>query len=517
MSEMILLPDRLRAIAQERPDALALRYRAHSQTYGELVEAIDHAGAAFHGAGLKPGDRVALCAGNSLDYIAVALGAAFSGLSFVPLPTRIQPVDCAQMIIDAECKAIVTDDATRSLTAEILTSCGPFEVTKKFALDFEEEGWTSWSDALAVTSESHRYQVTPQTEFNIIYTSGTTGVPKGIRHDHNYRAASSSGMAAYAALSNESISILPTSLYGNWGLFGVFSSLWGGGASIIYDRFGMEEFEALCRDEAPTHFFFVPAQIRKLVKDPAFGTARNGCEALKFSAGSPLSIDMKKEVIERWPGGLADVYGMTEGAPSAILFVEDHLDKIESVGSVFGMDAIVLAIDEEGQKLPTSQVGEIGGRNSMMTEGYLKKTEATKALFWYDEDGKKYIRSGDMGYVDDDGFLFITDRKKDLIITGGFNVFPIDLETVLMRHNDVEEATVIGIADDRWGETPVACIVRRPESTASIDEIREWTNERLGKVQRISKVFEVQALPRNHMGKVLKAEVKKAYTDQNFT
>ena len=214
--------------------------------------------------------------------------------------------------------------------------------------------------------------------------------------------------------------------------------------------------------------------------------------------------------LRRWPGALVDLYGLTEGGGTCVLMAHEHPDKLHTVGRpVAGHD--VRIIDEQGNELPAGQTGEIVGHSPIMMSGYHKLPGPTRAAEWRDASGKRYIRTGDVGRFDADGFLVLLDRKKDMIISGGFNVYPSDIEAVLARHADVAEASVVGVPSERWGETPVAFVVLRAGAARDANALVAWVNARVGKTQRVAAVELVDALPRSGVGKVLKRELRDAY------
>jgi acyl-CoA synthetase (AMP-forming)/AMP-acid ligase II len=231
---------------------------------------------------------------------------------------------------------------------------------------------------------------------------------------------------------------------------------------------------------------------------------------MKYATSAPFPAALKAEVLKRWPGGLTEWYGMTEGGASCQLLAHERPDKLHTVGKPFPGHEMRI-IDENGKELPPGEVGEIVGRSPAMMNGYFNQPQKTREAEWYDEQGNRFIRTGDVGRFDEEGFLTLMDRRKDMIISGGFNIYPSDLEAVLRQHEDVAEVAVVGVASQRWGETPVAFVVLRPGRATDAERLRDWANERLGKTQRISAVEVVSALPRSPIGKVLKRELRSQY------
>jgi acyl-CoA synthetase (AMP-forming)/AMP-acid ligase II len=228
---------------------------------------------------------------------------------------------------------------------------------------------------------------------------------------------------------------------------------------------------------------------------------------MKFCTSAPFAAELKADILKRWPGGLTEYYGMTEGGGSCVLLAHEHPDKLHTVGQPMP-DHEVRLIDDDGRQVPTGEIGEIVGHSPAIMKGYLNQPEKTAETFWHDEIGKRFVRTGDIGRFDEDGFLTLMDRKKDMIISGGFNIYPSDLEAVLAKHDDVVEAAVVAMPSEDWGETPVAFVVLKPGAAIDAVGLKAWTNSRVGKTQRLSDLVLVDALPRSAIGKVLKRELR---------
>jgi acyl-CoA synthetase (AMP-forming)/AMP-acid ligase II len=230
----------------------------------------------------------------------------------------------------------------------------------------------------------------------------------------------------------------------------------------------------------------------------------------KFCTSAPFGTELKADILKRWPGGLVEYYGMTEGGGTCILDAREHPDKLHTVGCPAPEHDIRL-IDDLGCEVAAGNIGEVVGHSLGMMSAYHNQPAKTAEAEWHDATGKRFIRTGDIGRFDTDGFLTLLDRKKDMIISGGFNVYPSDLESVLLQHPDVAEAAVVGVPSARWGETPVAFAVLRPDCRLRAKALLEWANERLGKTQRLFKVEIVPVLPRSPIGKVLKRELRDGF------
>jgi acyl-CoA synthetase (AMP-forming)/AMP-acid ligase II len=242
--------------------------------------------------------------------------------------------------------------------------------------------------------------------------------------------------------------------------------------------------------------------------------ANYDCSSLqvKFSTSAPLRPALKADVIDNFPGELVEFYGLTEGGVGTLFIgsIAKQEGKLGSVGPTLP-GSLLKIIDEQGNELAAGQTGEIVGRSGNMSDGYHKREVASSAMHWYDNDGLLFYKSGDVGYLDKDGWLFLSDRRKDMIISGGFNVYATDLELVLLQHTDIHEVAVVALASREWGETPLAIVVRESGASSDAKTLRLWANDRLGKTQRISQLVFTEALPKSSIGKVLKRELRDTY------
>lgn len=269
-------------------------------------------------------------------------------------------------------------------------------------------------------------------------------------------------------------------------------------------------FLELAQTHRATHAMLVPVQYRRLMEYPEFGKYDLSSFKMKFATSAPFSAELKRQVLDRWPGGLIEYYGMTEGGGSCGLAAHEHPDKLHTVGQPLPGHDIRL-IDEEGREVAPGEIGEIVGRSGAMMVGYHNKPDKTSEAQWVSPAGDIYIRTGDVGRFDADGFLQLMDRKKDMVISGGFNIYPSDLEAEIVQHPAVVEAAVVGVPSDKWGETPVAYVAVKPGEAVSAEELRAWVKARVGKTQRLADLQLVEALPRSHIGKILKRELRDAY------
>jgi acyl-CoA synthetase (AMP-forming)/AMP-acid ligase II len=270
-------------------------------------------------------------------------------------------------------------------------------------------------------------------------------------------------------------------------------------------KFDALEFLKLAARERVTNTMLVPVQYRRIMAHPDFDQFDLSSFVMKYCTSAPFAAALKADVLKRWPGGLVEIYGLTEGGGVCLLEAHKYPDKLHTVGQPSpGHDMRV--IDEDGNELPRGSVGEIVGRSPAMMTGYNNRPDATKAMHWYDAEGNLFYRHGDVGRFDEDGFLTLMDRVKDMIISGGFNIYPSDLEAVLLQHPGVIEAAVVGMPSEEWGETPFAFVVLKDGTDP--DAVLSESNAKLGKTQRVRQIFVMNELPRSPIGKVLKRELR---------
>jgi acyl-CoA synthetase (AMP-forming)/AMP-acid ligase II len=227
--------------------------------------------------------------------------------------------------------------------------------------------------------------------------------------------------------------------------------------------------------------------------------------------GSPLAAPLKRRIVERMPGDFIELYGLTEGLVT-ILGPEDMLDKIETVGRPCPGQRLAI-LDSDDNVLPAGEPGEIVGECRFLMTGYHANDAASQEATWVHPSGARWLRTGDIGKLDEDGFLTLVDRKKDMIISGGQNIYPLDIEIVFMAHPDVSEVAVIGIAHPKWGETPLAVVVPAEGATIDAASLTAWANQQLGRQQRVSGTAFVDVLPRNPNGKVLKRDLRELFKE----
>jgi long-chain acyl-CoA synthetase len=487
------VPELVRLHARVRPTAPALIQDGRSLDYAALDALMDRGAAALQRDGLAPGDTISICASTSIEYAVTYLAALRAGIVVAPLAPSSTPEQLAAMVADCGAKLLFLDRGT--------DSCLP-QRTKRVALDEDFEGWLAPPGATPAPVAAD-----PRAAFNIIYSSGTTGTPKGIVQPNSMRW-SQVLRAEPLGYGPDSVTLLSTPLYSNTTLVCFFPSIARGGAVVLMARFDAKTYLTLAEKHRVTHTMLVPVQYQRIMAHPDFAGYDLSSFRMKLCTSAPFAAALKADVLARWPGGLTEYYGMTEGGGTCILAAHDFPDKLHTVGKPATEHDIRL-IDDEGKEVAPGGTGEVVGHSPMIMTGYHGQPQKTAEAEWRDASGKRFIRTGDVGRFDSDGFLTLLDRKKDVIISGGFNIYPTDLEAVLGEHPAVAEVAVVGVTSERWGETPVAFVVPRDETPAS--ELLEWVNGKVGKMQRVAAVQLLDALPRSAIGKVLKRELREAW------
>jgi acyl-CoA synthetase (AMP-forming)/AMP-acid ligase II len=488
----------VRSHARERPRHVAVVHGERAATYAELDASIDRIAATLQREGVAPREAIAICAADCIEYVALFLGALRAGVAVAPIAPSLTPAAIAAMAIDSGARFLFVDAAIDAALAGRATP-------PRIRLD--DESLASWLQPSAPRPGA--VAIAPEWPFNIIYSSGTTGEPKGIVQPHAMRWLHVQRAVQYG-YGPDTVTIGSTPLYSNTTLVATFPTIALGGTLVLMGKFDPAGFLALAERHRVTHAMLVPVQYQRIMALADFGRHDLSSFRMKFSTSAPFAAAMKRDVLARWPGGLIEYYGMTEGGGTCVLLAHQHREKLHTVGQPAPGHEIHV-IDDAGRELPRGATGEVVGHSGAMMTGYHKRAAQTREAEWFDAAGRRYIRTGDIGRFDDDGFLVLVDRKKDMVISGGFNIYPGDLEAVAREHPAVAEVAVVGVPSERWGETPVAFVVAREGAAFDAGAVLAWCNERLGRMQRLAAVERVASLPRSGIGKVLKRELRAGY------
>ena len=504
-----LLPALLAHHGRWRAGRTALIEGQRRLTWGQLEAATAQIANGLAASGLGRGARIAVLMDNSLELALLLLGILRSGCVAVPLNVSISDTAVAAMIEDAAALAVFASGRHCARIDALATTSARVAAAPRFAHGGPGGTWlelNAWRAAQC--THAPLVSIAPEDECNIIYSSGTTGVPKGIVHSHRCRLSWASDCAIALRYRSDCVTLCSLGLFSNITWVAMLSTLLVGGTIVVMPVFEARAAAALIESERITHGNFVPLQLERMLALPDLDSFRLDTLDTLMCCGSPLPLAVKREFPRRTGCNLIELYGLTEGV-CTILSPEDFLAKTASVGKPFlGTELRILG--EDDRELPAGATGEIVGYSPLLMQGYHDRDEASREATWTDADGRRWLRTGDLGMLDADGFLYVVDRKKDMILSGAQNVYPADIEQVMRTHPDVAEVAVVAARSRKWGETPVAFVVPRPGSGRDSDELMQWTNARLGRQQRIADVLWRDSLPRNANGKILKRELRAA-------
>ncbi len=496
--------------AKYRPDHLGFVFKDKRLTHHAFNAEINRLSNAMLSNGVKKGDHVFSVLSNSFELMALYWMAAKTGIVIVPASTLLQASGLKSLINDSDSNMVFADARFADMLDEIRPDLNAVRDDGFILVGSETSaprGYRTYEDFVNESSNQEPPEAGLGDEdiFNIMYTSGTTGDPKGIVHTHYVRAAYCTTFSNSFRMTPESIVLHAGSIVFNGAMLDLMPWMYLGCTYILHAAFDAKAVLEDIENEKATHIVMVPAQIIEILNHPEFDPVKLTSLQMILSVGAPLQLAYKDRLNEALPGRFYELYGVTEGM-CTVLDCKDALRKTGSVGAPPPLFEIKI-IDRQGDELPTGEIGEICGRGPMMMPGYYKRPDLTKKAII---DG--WLSTGDVGYVDEEGFLFLVDRIKDMIISGGVNVYPKDTEEVLIRHEDIIEAAVFGVPDEKWGESSVAAVRTKEDSTTTIEELIAWTNENVGaKFQRISDLIILDQFPRNMAGKTLKREIREDY------
>ena len=459
-------------------------------------------------AGVRPGDRVASLLFNSPEYAVVHFGNARAGSVLVHIPPLYAPAEVADILARTRPRVLVVDSAVQDrLSADVLRGIGTVIVSGVPSLD----GVLSFDDAVAACSErAPDRDIDPRAPVAMTFTGGTTGGPKGAVVSHTARYVSADSTAREHQVTERDVTGVVTPMFHAVGLMIWYqASILVGAASVIFRKWDPAEFIAQAERHRISSVFLVPAQVRHLLRSPAFD--RNRLSSLRNLGvgGAPTPPGLIAECREALPHcGYTDHYGQSETGPLTILKPRDAETHAGTVGqAAAGVDLRI--VDPDGNPVPPGAIGELVARGPFMMEGYFENEEETAHYF---RTGGGWGWTGDLATADEDGYVTLVGRSREVIISGGFNIYPGEIETALASHPAVEDCTVFGVPDDHWGEAPIAYVVR--SSPVSAEDLITHCTGRLARYKRPREVVFVAKIPRTPSGKVQKPPLRTAYLNR---
>lgn len=493
------LPGGVRAAMERNPAKVALRHGERSCTYAEFMERVDQVcGGLLRNSGVAPGAHVAIVAANSIEYLEVVLGASQAGIGTATVNPRLAKREIVAICDDAEAEVLFVDGKAAATLAD-----ANFATVRELIVI--GDGYQEWCAEAPPLAAAERPVVNEWDTFTIPYTSGTTGKPKGVLVPHRSRVISLYAMAVeYGCFSPDDRFLAIAPMCHGAGMIFALAPLFFGAYAEIMDEFAPDAVVRKLASENITGFFGVPTHFHAI-----FGLAQDVLEAHPtpalrtiISNAAPLPQTMKVRIIEHFGPILHETYGSTEASIVSNLRPDDQLRKTACVGQAFPGTRIEIR-GPDGAPCKPEEVGELFVTSSCLFNGYWKKPDATSEAFM---DG--WVTVGDLARKDAEGHLYIVDRLKDMVISGGINLYPREIEETLLQHPQVSDAAVIGVPDDKWGERLKAYIVAGPDTPDSA-ELMEFCAERIASIKVPKEYAFIDQLPRNASGKVLKIELRK--------
>jgi acyl-CoA synthetase (AMP-forming)/AMP-acid ligase II len=502
--------DVVRAHAATRGDTVAVRCGERSLTYTDLDERSSRLARALLAAGVSAGDRVCLLDRTAPEIVELLFASAKIGAVAVPLNWRLAQPELARIVEDARAPLLIAgaayEEASRALAHA--TTSRPSVVV----VDDRADGYEAWLAAHEPRDPGGR-GYSPDVVVQM-YTSGTTGAPKGVLTTHRNLAAAAETSPLWQ-FDADSVSLTPLPMFHIGGIGWAFLGLWNGATTVLVREFVAEAVLDLLERSRVTNAVFVPTMLHRMTEVPGAADREFGSLRSIAYGASPITTPVLKAALRTFRCSLFGIYGLTESTGGVVqLDPSDHdpggprEHLLRSAGKPLPWVELRVADPLTGAERAAGEIGEVWLRAPNVTPGYFERPVETAAALT--EDG--WLRTGDGGYVDEDGYLFLTDRVKDMIVSGGENVYPAEVEEALAHHPAVAEVAVIGVPDDRWGETVRALVVNRPGATIGADELIAFARTRLAGYKLPRSVEFVTELPRTPTGKVLKRELRDRYS-----
>jgi acyl-CoA synthetase (AMP-forming)/AMP-acid ligase II len=505
------------------PDQEIVVFGDRRQTYQVTTRRVQRLAAALADLGITPGDCVAVLDTNSSCYLEAYFAASLLGAVFVPLNYRAQADELTYMIRTAGVRVLMVGDRYGALVTGMRDRL--LGVSQYVAMESPQPGMALFEDLITQSPREASEAEVDEADINILmYTSGTTGRPKGVMLTYGDFVTYVCGHTELADGTPRGAALLSVPLYHIAGITFMLTNVFTGRRLVILRQFEAAEWLETVQRERITHAFLVPTMVKRVLDHPAFG--QEVCSSLEILAygAAPMPVPVIRRAITMFPPtvGFINAFGQTETtATVSILGPEDHrlegsaleverkVQRLASIGRPLP-DVEVRIVDTEGAEVAVGEVGEIAVRTPRLMKGYVSQDDATAPTIV-----NGWLHTRDMGWMDADGYLYLAGRKDDLIIRGGENISPAEVEAVLHTHPAIEEAAIIGLPDVDWGEQVMAIVVPKADSPLRAEEVIDWCHQRLASFKKPAIVQFVSALPRNALGKVLRQELRQKFARQD--
>jgi fatty-acyl-CoA synthase len=508
------LPDVIERHSVARGDRIVFHFEGRDTTYAQFNRNANKVANGLIAAGCQPGTRIAYYGKNSDHYFELMIGAMKAGAVLTPVNWRLARPEIAYIVRDSESVALFFGPEFAGAARQLVSKIPALSLVVSMEGNAEDTtNYVSWRDAQRDTQPD--ISIDEDTVAMQLYTSGTTGHPKGAMLSHrnflDLRDETRYGaMPEWNQWSEDDVSLLAMPVFHiggtGWGVF----ALYYGAKSVVARDFDPAAVLDFFERDRISKLFLVPAAMQFVVRHPRARQVDYSSLKYLLYGASPIPAPLLKECMDVFKCGFVQMYGMTETTGAIVVLPpEDHtagsLRLLAAGKAMPGVDIVIL--DAEGNRLPPGEIGEIATRSLNNMTGYWRQPEATAKTVSSDN----WLRTGDAGYMDGDGYIYVQDRIKDMIISGGENIYPAEVESAVFGHPAVAEVAVIGVPDEKWGEAVKAIVVRKKDADVSGEDIIAWTRQKIAGYKTPKSVEFIDALPRNAAGKILRRQLREPF------
>jgi len=508
-SRYLALGEILARVSREYPDKTALVFEDRSLTFRELNSRVNRLSAALARRGVSRGDKVAVLMFNRLEVLESYFACQKLGACPVPINFRLVPEEVRYILNNADAVGVIVDEPLEQLARESADGASSFVLTLNSTPTLGAE---SYEKALSVESDIEPDVVVNEDDLAfLMYTSGTTGLPKGAMLTHRNLVANTVNWIMEIEARHEDVWLSGLPLFHIGGVNGILPFIYIGGTCVVTTstNFDPAESLALIQKHDVTICYFVPTQWQQICTLPAVANVDTSKLRKALWGASQAPVSTLELLTGTFPSvGIVNAFGQTEmSSNTCFLKPDDAVRKMGSVGKA-AVNVEVRVVDDDMNDCAAGEIGEIVYRGPTVMKGYYRNDDATREAF---EGG--WFHSGDLVKVDDEGFITVVDRKKDMIISGGENIYPAEIEHALATHPGVAEVTVVGVPHPKWVSTPLAVVVPTGEPPTE-EELISYAKERIASYKKPSGVVFVEALPRNAAGKILRRQLRDEFADR---